>query len=733
MKEMAKFDRRFSVRFWNWSVIMINFTELPEGCSDILADPIKYISEITPDILNSVLSQPQNLEYQNQAIKIAFCTLTVFITNNFTGPPNVSEINESVLKIINSSLPEKWNDDLNLNGEEISPLVVLPEFMWLSYTLFRRYESPQVWVGRAAFILQQCLSGPSEELYTTCVEKLTGLELALAYRYYHKFSKFFEVLEEHKQKLQLEYTLTGKLGKKTKFQLESKAQFVLEIQNCASIRNETTETHEIQSEMNAREIKLDEDISRLERPELDNEIKIPPLTDEELCYFLVEAIAMGERNPGREIRDETRIPILEAILQAKAHYSITTMALFVKSTIEKKETNTQQRAAIQLESIIDDFPKPVPAAFDRLKCVFLIGHLPLWEIRREMGLQLLMIGSAKSAANIFVEHKMWDELAMCCQVSKDPSMAIDVLANEKPTPLVLCILGELKKDKELLVRAWNDSNHRLSRAQRSLGKFEIREEHWEEAIAAFELALALNKLYPDIWFSYGCAKMRLENFEEAIVAFQHVVSIKSEDSECLSNLALCLMTVGKNSEAHQAITQAIRYDRNSTKLWENYILISMNAEIFNDCLHGLEELVKCKPKWCNTPMLYDLMQTFVEHKVEIGRFLNCLNLISENADCGFDFWTIYADISEASTHYEAALDMRQNVIKALEKDGKVHDAVEFERIVVAAENLVKTAKKIPSKMKGAGQRVRVLIKKYKDDFEGNPLYDRLAALAEEFN
>ncbi|KAK8860884.1 hypothetical protein M9Y10_012576 [Tritrichomonas musculus] len=718
---------------------MFNLSGLPDQCATIFDNPLEYLNSVSSDDLKLIFND-DSTESREKAISFGVATLLCFIIENFTGPSISSNINENLLHSIRNTIPDNFIKPIDLNGEQISHLASLSEFIWISFNLLRKYNAPPIWISRCAIILQKCLSGPSEILQNIVFTNLQdeyGIERSLAYRLYHQYTKFLEELEKYrKEKLQFDFELTGILGKKTKFQQDSKAQLTLKVTNSAYIRENSVAANTVTDQLNEREIHLEDDSHLLERPHLEDEHEIPPLTDEELCYLLLECYAIADRAV-TETKDERRIPLLETVLQCKPHYSITTCALFFKSIIEKKNMYTQQRASIQVDSIIQDYNKYDSLSSnlfkDRLSCFFLLDHPALWEIRRESGLQMLMIGAARSASKIFIEHKMWDELVMCCQVAKDPQLALDVIDKEEKTPLITTIIGELKNDKDMLIKAWEASNHKFSRAMRSLARIYLHEFKWDDAADCYRKALELNRLYPDCWFSLGCCSMNVGKYEEAVGAFQQVVSQKPDDADSFSNLAICLQQLKKFPEAHKAISQAVRFDRRRVKLWENYIIISLNSDNLNDALLGIEEAQKADNKWCNTPLLYEVLEDVISKKGDLQRLLNVLDLISQNADCGFDFWTIYADICEALNYNERALDMRNTVIKLLEKNGKVMEPEEFKRIVDAAEKLVNTTKKIMEKKRGTVQRIKVLIKKYGDDFSTTDDFTRLQSLQNVLN
>jgi tetratricopeptide (TPR) repeat protein len=53
----------------------------------------------------------------------------------------------------------------------------------------------------------------------------------------------------------------------------------------------------------------------------------------------------------------------------------------------------------------------------------------------------------------------------------------------------------------------------------------VRRKEYAAAAAAYEAALALNPLYPDVWFSLGYCYLRLEHNHKALqVSLHHTVN-----------------------------------------------------------------------------------------------------------------------------------------------------------------------------------------------------------------
>lgn len=701
-----------------------------EVINEIINEPISYFNNLDKSVINKILKDEVDTSISDDSVYFSICCLYLFITDNFTGPSVMERLDNSKVNEILEKIPGNYIMDINIDGEEIHNNAKCVEFLWLAKNIIEKYNGPDLWISRVSIVHQKVLSGPSLTLKNKIMKSATGIELAIAYRQFGEFDKFFEQLEIVKKDIKLEFSLTGKMGKKTKFQQDSQSQLVLDVKNCESIRRSDQKLSLDQFSSNNREIKLDDDINLLERPKMDEIFTLPKLTNEELAVFLLQTHAFTDKEARQETLDEQKLPFLQSILELKPDYDIVTCAIFEKSIIEQNSHSTQHRAALQLQSIIDDFNAQNSEC--RTKNFFIIEHPAIWSVRREMGLQMLKIGAAKSASKIFVEYKMWDELGLCAMLLNDPSIAVDVLEKvDPPTPLVLSVLGEQKYSKEILLQAWELSNKRYARSVRSLAKIFLREKNWKEASEYFEISLKINPLYPDAWFSCGCSYMMLNNHEKAIICFQEVISQRDDDSETYSNLAACFTTLERHQEAHKAISQAIRHERRRYRLWENFINISKNAGKYSDMMHGLEELNRYQPKWVNNSILFDALNAFSKNSPDLlQRLLVVIEKISQSASCGSGFWELYGDINSAIGNYQAEYDNRINCIKALDNEDKITDIEVFEILVSAMEKLLICSKKLEGKSRTVKSRIKATLKKYENDYASTEPYKKLLQISE---
>ena len=107
----------------------------------------------------------------------------------------------------------------------------------------------------------------------------------------------------------------------------------------------------------------------------------------------------------------------------------------------------------------------------------------------------------------------------------------------KKDPELICIMGDIKQDPKFYIEAWEVSDKRYARAQRSLARFYLRTHEYEKAIEHFQIALQINQLFPDCWFSLGCCAIQLKNWNLARDAFTMVIHQEHDDGQSWSNLA----------------------------------------------------------------------------------------------------------------------------------------------------------------------------------------------------
>ena len=182
---------------------------------------------------------------------------------------------------------------------------------------------------------------------------------------------------------------------------------------------------------------------------------------------------------------------------------------------------------------------------------------------------------------------------------------------------LLCLMGEMKSDHKYWERAWEESGGKCAKAMRFLGRYYYFEKNYEMASECYEKGLAINKLYPDVWFTLGCAYMKLGKYKEASFSFASVVSINGHETDAWANIASCQIAMKHYFQAVTCCEQALKINRRSWKIWNNYILFSINTLQFYKAVSGINQLILVnRLEDLNPGLLVKVTDAFVKRYVQ---------------------------------------------------------------------------------------------------------------------
>lgn len=166
------------------------------------------------------------------------------------------------------------------------------------------------------------------------------------------------------------------------------------------------------------------------------------------------------------------MPFVEKVLETPNNWMIYSTALLLRSRLEFGKNRMVERATLQVQALVDQIPLEEPEEHIRLRYIFQLATPSKWELEKEVATMFCRLGAFKTALEIYERLNMWDESISCYiqidQKEKAEKIILQELTKEK-TPKLLCILGDVKNEKIYYEEAWDLSNQRYSRAQRSLG------------------------------------------------------------------------------------------------------------------------------------------------------------------------------------------------------------------------------------------------------------------------
>jgi tetratricopeptide (TPR) repeat protein len=324
----------------------------------------------------------------------------------------------------------------------------------------------------------------------------------------------------------------------------------------------------------------------------------PKLQPLDSSILLSIASSIKNTSPEDGLTREETIPYATRVLEGgSSNWQVYTQALLVRSRIEGYRSRTIERGLLQLQALVDQviadtangeqategqegeaaantfLPKAKESesapVTERLQYIFQLASPTRWDLEAELASRWVSLGGLRSALDIYQRLEMWAEAALCWAATEREDKARSIVRRElfhvtegasedepsedeqwlgparDPAPLeaprLYCILGDIDASPDMWEKAWQVSNNRYARAQRSLGRHYIAANDYIKGALAYSKALTVDKLNQPAWFAFGCTLLELAQFDRAVEAFTRCVQLDDTDAESWSNLGAALM------------------------------------------------------------------------------------------------------------------------------------------------------------------------------------------------
>ncbi|OCH94506.1 TPR-like protein [Obba rivulosa] len=582
---------------------------------------------------------PENTSAEGELLRLVLgvACLRAFVQVNWTGPDlefkpldTISVSQQTSEVITEEELHQRSVSELAHGGEPAYHLAQVPVFLRLAKILFALpytyCQSAAWWRLRTWLVHEQVLDEPAAVPLDilTSVDPLTEtfashpdlagrliLEQGLLEHYLGHDKSAAEYFVRAARATQLEYELTGALGKRTKFQQTDITQLVLLAEsrkreddvegNANGDNGDQTNADESAEATNSSRFTVPEtlalnDDTLLEQTQFTSSAAAnsgnrlshldpssqPSLHPLDQSILLCLCLNVKNTSPSHGLTAEQMSPYVTRVISHPRNWSVHTMALLLRARLEANRTRTVERSTLQLQALVDQMPTADSTVTERLMYVHQIPLPSKWEMEKELAMRFLSIGVVKSALEIFERLEMWEEVAKCWQSmergDKAVSIVRDLLEGKKAEAdrvisrgkavasnrrqvldalreaKLWCLLGDLEPDHALenYNRAWAVSKETSGRAMRSLGAFYFARGDFQNCVDCLRRAVAINPLLGRSWFVLGCAYVRLEDWAGAREAFTRCVTIDDEDGESWSNLASVYLRMGEIGQKAEA-------------------------------------------------------------------------------------------------------------------------------------------------------------------------------------
>lgn len=577
-------------------------------------------------------SEKLSAEKETVRLALAVACLHSFVQVNWTGPDLDFRISDVIPLPKNTSdntfVHRKAVAELAYGGEPAYHLAKEPLLLKVSKLLlglpYSHCPSVAWWRLRAWLVHLQVLDEPTalpSDLLSSVDPLLQALashpdlvgrlilEQGLLEHHLGHDKAAAELFVRAARATQLEYELTGALGKRTKFQQHDVTQLVLlaesrkregDSPHTESGNDNVADTHSTAITETSQAAGMPEtlalnDDTLLEQTEFTsssasdsgtrlthlNPSSQPALHPLDQCILLALCLNVKNMSPSHGLTGEQMKPYVNRVISHPRNWSVHTIALLLRSRLEAHRTRTVERSTLQLQALVDQMPTADSTVSERLLYFHSIPLPSKWEMEKELALRYLSLGVVKSALEIFERLEMWEEVVRCWQSMerRDRGIAIvrdllggkkaeadAVIAREKVSTegrrqtldamreaKLWCLLGDLQPENamEHYSKAWGISKESSGRAMRSLGGFYFARADYPNSIACLRKAVAINPLLGRSWFILGCSYVRIKDWEGAREAFTRCVTLDDEDGESWNNLAsvyLRMDEAGKKAE-----------------------------------------------------------------------------------------------------------------------------------------------------------------------------------------
>lgn len=660
--------------------------------------PTKYrnLDDIVQDLVNDDYDSDRNIK-EFILVFIAIAALQEFIRCNFCGPQDKTcdyNVISDILPIPDSEITLL----LSLDGEHINSNVLSPKLLFLSSFLLSHINcdassTQKWWLLRCKFVHQSILPERNESLHNSLaslvsdigknewisLEENINLKLMFFVECCHIFLFYGEILEARKYVTEaqimtgLEIELSGALGKRTQYQQKPVAQLFVKLK-----RNHIKFAGSVPTDNKfiPLDLHLQDDVLLNKVAFLDDDAQvIENLYYEEQMVLLAFCCLVGRSGSFDELLQEELMSYINCLLSQPQIWSICLKALTMRCKIEKNSSRRIERAVMQMESIVNAVRKDSPPFKEREKFFYCTSFPAYWTLEKTLADLLLSIGCIKSALEVYERLQLWEEIVDCYIRLGRTSSAEKIIRDQlekSESPLLWCLLGDVTENIEYYDKAWELSNHRSARAQRSIGYFYFKRKEYEKSVLCFVSSLEINHLQPQVWFSTGHAATQTENFELAARAYRQVVMFDEDNFEAWNNLANAYIKTKQKERAWRSLQEALKCNYEEWRVWENFLLVSTDVGAFEDALRAWHRLLDIKGKHHDSLLLDILVNAIVKDLPDIygspssrlkKRTLELLGRITSITTNDPKVWESYALLTSSKTVEES--DQRDNLEKAV--------------------------------------------------------------------
>ncbi|GAA6006816.1 hypothetical protein JCM10207_009105 [Rhodosporidiobolus poonsookiae] len=420
----------------------------------------------------------------------------------------------------------------------------------------------------------------------------------------------------------LEWELTGRMGKRTKWQVDEKTQLVVLARDGSPQKEKTeaaegaeTEAAETGVEQAGEAAKIPEvldlnDDTLLERTEFtapaassltsetahltasgnghdlsaldpSNQPSITSFSQSVLLSLSLATLPAPTSlmHLSADVLSTSQISSFVArVLLDPQNWSVHSMALLLRCRAEAGRTRTVERGVLQMQALVDQLkdgspgeisaissavkPEDAAPARDRLAQFHALALPPAWEMERELAVRYMSLGITKSALEIFTRLELWEEVARCWMSLERPDRGVEIIRE--------LLTGSKTESDDVMnarkgagARVFKGGEKREAKLWCTLGELERKPEHYEKA---WEVS---NKTSSRAQRSLGAVYWSANEFAKAATALRLALRINPLFPRTWFMLGCCEMRLEEWAGAQEAFGRCVGLDGEDAESWSN--------------------------------------------------------------------------------------------------------------------------------------------------------------------
>ncbi|KAI6171806.1 Ribonucleoside-diphosphate reductase [Aphelenchoides besseyi] len=398
----------------------------------------------------------------------------------------------------------------------------------------------------------------------------------------------------------------GALGRRTKFQKRSLPQLIVK----TGTENGNSGGFYALKPLETPKNISNKDDTVLEKLKLDDgndEQENDQLTAEQTACVLAATSLKICEDPVLELRFETIEAMVNKVLIQQAGFLSTISAFVLRSEAERVNTRRVERACQQMESIVDLLENRNNQSTSddelqlRIQDLFIASPLqPIWQVKKFYAKVLMSLALTSEAIAVYESIHDWESVVEGYAQLNMKEKALGILeslhSKQPKNPYFLCLIGEIRRDENILNQVLELTNDKYFKAHKALGMMALEAKNHAKAFKHYKRVFELHPLSIQAVYNYGVCAMEINEMRDAIKAFHHCVSVDPENYRAWNNLAATYVSTNQKARAVQVLKQGLQVYSESERMWSNLFEVAAELPSKRECLLALKRYLQFHPK-----------------------------------------------------------------------------------------------------------------------------------------